>query len=504
MIEKVTALFLCLLMFCSCAAENEAEEEPVEMDNTQPAISQEVEERELVPLVLACGRNFESTHPAKRGDVDAMLVPLLYESLVSLDDSYHWQPELAIDIQQNENSYIIDLRENAVFSDGSNVRAADVVSSVYTAMEDGSQWKNRLSIIEEAVVLTASRIRISVTEVQQDFENLLTFPIAKEQRDGSWLGSGAYCFPDEGDGFTLQKNTNYHGKAEGPEHIFLTMLPNSDTLLDSLKIDKINSAFDDLSSGEAMNLSEHCQPVEIGHLVFLGANGEEGLASFAEVRRAIHGALDRQVLADRVYSSKATATVTPFHPAYYRIAEYRTRELSMDSARELLEAAGLKKNTLGYYGNEEFAALTLLYNSENVYRQQMAEMLQQQLWNLGLKLELKALPYEEYMMALEEGEYDLYLGELAIDDAMDIRRLFTTGEGYGYGVSDDSSNSLMTVYQSYQQGSASAELFLSVYEKNMPAIPLLYRQGLVIYSDDVEARIHSNPAEVFTGLSLVQ
>ncbi len=498
--KRLVALLMSVLMLCSCSAETEAGE-PVEQNITTPVLSQKAEEKEAVPLNLPCGRNFRQIHPAKRQDADEVLVPLLYESLVSLDSSYQWQPELAMSIEQNGNDYIVDLREDAVFSDGSGIRAADVVNSVYAAMEEGSRWKNRLSMIEEAVVLTASRIRITVLETRQDLENLLTFPITKERNDGSWLGSGEYYIPDEGDGLTLEKNPNYQGQADGPDMISLTMLPNSNTLLDSLKIDKINCVFDDLSNGEAMTLSEQCQPVEIGHLVFLGANGEHGLASFAEVRRAISAVVDRQILADRVYSSKAQAANTPFHPDYYRISDYKSVNMTVDDARTLLETAGLKKNVLGYYGNEEFASLTLLYNSENVYRQQMAEMLQQQLWNFGLKLELKALPYEEYMTALANGEYDLYLGELAIDESMDIRRLFTAGEGYGYGVYGDS---LLTVYQSYQQGSASIGLFLGVYEKNMPAIPLLYRQGLVIYGDHVETDLISNPAEPIADISLIK
>lgn len=500
--EKIAALLLAMAMLCSCSTEAEAEEALSELNDEQLSQSvQEATEAEALPLTLACGRDFAAIHPAKRDDVDEALVPLLYESLVSLSDDYQWQPELAVAIEQNGNNYIIDLREDAVFSNGSTLRAADVVNSLYAAMEDGSRWENRLSIVEEAVVLTASRIRITVTESRQDFENLLTFPVTRERNDGTWLGSGEYCLPEEGNGLTLEKNPNYQGKADGPESILLTMLPNRDTLLDSLKIDKVNCIFDDLSSGEAMNLSEQCQTVEIGHLVFLGANGKEGLASYEEVRRAISAAVDRDVLADRVYSSKAKAAQTPFHPDYYRIADYKASDMSLDDARKLLETAGLQKNIQGYYGNEEFASMTLLYNSENAYRQQMAEMLQQQLENLGLKLELTALPYEEYMDALAEGDYDLYLGELAMDESMDIRRLFTQGEGYGYGAESDS---LLSVYQSYQQGNASAELFLSVYEKNMPAIPLLYRQGLVIYSGNVEATVSSNPMEAFADISAVK
>jgi len=40
-----------------------------------------------------------------------------------------------------------------------------------------------------------------------------------------------------------------------------------------------------------------------------------------------------------------------------------------------------------------------------------------------------------------------------------------------------------------------------VYQQNMPAIPLLYRQGLVVCEEYVKADILSNPAEAFAEIA---
>ena len=219
------------------------------------------------------------------------------------------------------------------------------------------------------------------------------------------------------------------------------------------------------------------------------------------MRRAISCAINRQVLVDRVYASKATAATTPFHPAYYQIEGHQDEEMSTDEINKLLEAAGLVKNAQGFYATEEQSDLILLYNSENPYRPQTAELLRQQLAGIGLEIRLSGLPYQEYMTALEKGEYDLYLGELAIDESMDIRKLLYRGADYGFGVSD---NSVSAVYEAFQQGSASAELFLSVYQQNMPAIPLLYRQGLIVYGSGVQVRFSPSPGQAFSGISSVK
>lgn len=505
--KRLAALILALLfLFCGCR--EQSAEEPVQgdSDKTEENLPVMQEQSENKPLIFACGRKFAEIHPAKRSGASGALVPLLYDSLIELNNTYHINRNykdhldggLASEIEQDGLTYTITLHDT-VFSDGSEVRAADVANSLAAAMEEGSLWQQRLSIVSDCTVLTGKMIRITITEARQDFIALLTFPVTKALNNGDFLGSGQYMLSEEQE-LLLVKNPNYSGAANGPESIELVELPNDETLRDSLKIGMISCLFDDLSDGEALNLSEKGQTVEIGNLVFLGANNKEGLCADEAVRKAISAAVDREMLVDRVYASKAKAAELPFHPDYYKTSKYEAKKLTTDEARNLLENSGLTKNAAGYYGNEEQSVLKLLYNSENAYRQQMAEMLKQQLANLGLELELQGLPYEEYMAMLKAGNFDLYIGELAIDDSMDIRRLIQPGNGYGYG--NMAENSLLSVYNSYQQGNVSVELFLSVYEQNMPAIPLLYRQGLIVCNEQLQEVFSPQPDRAFAEVCL--
>ena len=101
------------------------------------------EQSENKPLIFACGRKFAEIHPAKRSGASGALVPLLYDSLIELDNSYHINRNykdhldggLASEIEQDGLTYTITLHD-AVFSDGSEVRAADVANSLAAAMEE--------------------------------------------------------------------------------------------------------------------------------------------------------------------------------------------------------------------------------------------------------------------------------------------------------------------------------------------------------------------------------
>ena len=497
--KRITAFLLSVLLLTGCAANKEKSEQEAPVKSEAAVSVQSENKAKETELVLAVGRDFVDTLPYQLKDEASLAVlPLMYESLVTVDETYNWQPELAAEIQQDGLEYTIILRD-AVFSDGSEVRASDVVNSMNYARSVGSPWAEELAIVADCVTLTADKVQIVLTEAHQDFENLLTFPIIEEKNDGTWLGSGQYVLNNENAAAPyLEVNPNAE-TIPSIEQIQLNVLPNTETLYDTLRIGSISCLFDDLSSGEAMKLSRSSSAVEIGHLLFLGVNNEKGLMENAAVRRTVSGIIDRQLLVDRVYASKATETSTPFHPNYYRLQPDSKRNISTEAAMQQLKDAGLVKNTEGYFGSEEQNELKLIYNSDNVYRLQTAEMLQQQLESISLKLELVGLPYAEYMETLDKGDFDLYLGELAIDESMDISRLIEQGEGYGYGCVEG--NSVQQVYSSYLQGNAPLSLFVDVYQQNLPAIPLLYRQGLIIYEENVQVTVHSNPAEAFAEIS---
>ncbi len=511
----IAAALAAMLILSACKNEEVLEETFAPQQNLD---SEEISltEQETTNLVLACGRNFGESHPSQAAAPGEKLLPLIYESLVELDDSYRWVGGLAEDIQQDGLSYVITIKE-AVFSDGTAVTASDAANSLKAAKSSGSHWRDQLSIIDSVVVLDKNKLRIITNQQRQDFINLLNFPICNSK----YLGSGQYCLKDK-DGKNLQliKNPNYSGKITGPETIDLLELYHGDTLLDSLKIGIISSAFDDLSSGAAVTLSDKSQTVDIGHLVFMGINCQKGIMEQSAFRRAVSSAVDRDFLCERVYSSRAEAAYTPFHTDYYRIADFVPSDLSLEEAQALLEQVGLAKSNKGNYiyitikdedkpsKKEEDKepeleiqdSWTLLYNSENPYRLQLAEILQQQFANLGLKIEPVGLPYEEYMSALQAGDFDFYIGELAIDVSMDVGRLFSPGNGYGYGCAYG--NGTETVYRSYQQGQSSIKLFLDVFQQNMPVVPLLYRQGIIVSKEGVEESFISRPGAAYGAVVL--
>ena len=497
--RRIAAILMTMLLFAGCAQQTDTQQNNMEEPQESVSETDSQTEKEEKPLILASGRHFFEHHPSRVQDAGQTVIPLVYEGLVSVGKDYHWEPRIAESIERTDSSYMITIREDAAFSNGDTISAWDVMRSMEIAMEEGSLWRSSLYSITDYTVMDTKKLRIVTESAGRDFENLLTFPIAK-QADSQWIGSGKYSFQSrEGDTVLMGKNPYYRQPHDGPETIQLKELPRMDAADDSLRIGQISCLFDDLTDGEAMNLSNRNQTVDINHIVFLGANCVNGMASQPRVRQAIHKALDRQSLADRVYASKARPTDTPFNPIYYGIEEYTLSQPDLAEAQELMEKAEFTKNSTGYYETEEYGSMTLLYNSENAYRHQTAELIREQLEVAGIRIELQGVPYEEYMQLLQKGQFDLYLGELAIGDNMDISRLFTTGEGYGYGIGEQAA--LLQFYTGWQQERVELKLFMTKYLYELPAIPLLYREGIISFAPGVTVTVSPEPGNIFAGLA---
>ena len=77
---------------------------------------------------------------------------------------------------------------------------------------------------------------------------------------------------------------------------------------------------------------------------------------------------------------------------------------SPDSYRSAMETAG-------YTSGEKSVSVTMLVNEENSFKVSMARKLASDLSQYDVKIDVKTLPYEDYLAALKAGDFDLYYGE---------------------------------------------------------------------------------------------
>ena len=121
---------------------------------------------------------------------------IIYEPLVNLTSDYKAEPCLAEQwAKQTETSYIIKLRENVKWSDGTKFTAEDVKYTVDRLKEIQSIYSYNVAEVVQLDVVDEHTITITLSKEVPFFEYNLTFPIieaATYSNEGIPTGTGKY------------------------------------------------------------------------------------------------------------------------------------------------------------------------------------------------------------------------------------------------------------------------------------------------------------------------
>jgi peptide/nickel transport system substrate-binding protein len=127
--------------------------------------------------------------------------------------------------------------------------------------------------------------------------------------------------------------------------------------------------------------------------------------------------------------------------------------------------------------------LTLLVNSENTARVAAAERIAGQLRSTGLKLTLEKLAFEDYTLALQKGDFDLYLGEVVLTADFDLSALLLPGGALNYGGwSDNAVSPLLSQFRA-SHGPLRSIHAKSLYDflaQEVPIAPICFKNGCVL------------------------
>lgn len=363
------------------------------------------------------------------------LLPLLCESLYTLDNTFEAQPLLATSATVSDDglTWTVRLRSGVRFSDGEALDAQSVRDAVNAARGEKSLYATRLSGMKRVTAEGEDRVVIELSEPNAGFLALLDFPIARVTEDGV-LGTGPYVL--NGDKLTARAGW-WRGLELPAEEIGLREVSSADELIAAFNASEVSVVADDPTGADSLGYSGGYQSWEYptSTMLYLGFQCTRGGGKNAQFRRAISMALDRGELVNAL-TDHAWSAALPVHPASQRYDRELAGQFAHDdeTAGELLEELGYKLGTDGArYSGKRKVSLTLLVNSDNAYKERLAQSVARQIEGLGIGVELRSLSWEEYKKALVRGDFDLYLGEYRMTGDLDPGPLITPGSGLYYG-----------------------------------------------------------------------
>ena len=488
--KRVLALILCILLcFCfgGCKSNGEAiGDTPIN----------EAEQNAASLNLLYCSN--DSFNPYTLiSKVNLELTQLLFDPLYKTDNNFNAIPVLAESAVREGNSWHITIK-SATFTDGTTLSTKDVIYS-FNLAKNSIKYASSLSHIQ-SVSENGNTVIFNLTKNDPYFCNVLSFPILKEGSDNLRdedsvllppIGTGRYILDLAAQ--RINRNENYFGAKPTVPTAVLINAPDNESAWHYVEVGATDFYYADTTQNEIVRMSGQKLVVNRNNLVYLGINTNNTPLSNVYLRYAVSSAIDRERIVSSVYFSNAVAATGPFHPNWSVAKDYQTTQTSAKTqiAIENLEKIGYNKvNEGGYRVNQSGYELTLnlLINADNPTRVSAANLIAANLKAVGIKLNITALPFESYKAALENGQFELYLGECVIDMNFNLEPLVVPGGSCAYGVTATQSAEAVSIPQvmaRYNSGEVAISDVITAIQSDMTFIPLCYRSAVLFYNNNI-------------------
>ncbi len=468
---RLLSLLLCLcLLLAACQKQPQEQDDPLPDPQEDPSntSAKTLPSRFALPYFQG-----ESLDPVTCADgVQLELSSLLYEGLFYLDESYTVQYALcrSYSFQEDGRTYTFQLRDDALFSDGSAFTAADAAASLQRA-RSSQRYGSRLENIQ-SIRAVGNELRIVLRQPNSSLPALLDVPLVKagSEKQIVPLGTGPYYLLESEDGACLRANPYWRQGAPSLQEITLISAKDNATFSHLFSSHQIQALVSDLSNQDSAKLSGSFDSVDIAtsQMLYLGFN-TRGIFSDAALRSAVSSGIQRSQIVSAIYSGHAQAAQLPFSPSWALYPQQLESTYSLSAYQLALEELG--------YTTGKLHRLTLLVNSGDDFRLAAANYIAQALSCDDLAISVQSLPWEEYTAALENGAFDLYLASVRLQPDWDISALVCTGGKLNFGsFYDEALEAALSAYQTSSSGELqNTVLFLSSYfQEAAPFAPICF------------------------------
>ncbi|MBR0462983.1 MAG: peptide ABC transporter substrate-binding protein [Clostridia bacterium] len=475
------------------------------------------------------------------GSTGASLMNMLYEGLYKItENSIELAGATSRDVSEDGMTLTYHLREDALWSDGKPVTAADYVysmkrlvdpevSSVYMLdygqyLLNGSAISNGEKPLDELGVTAIDdyTLEIKLEKPCSYFETMLTytsfFPLREDcvtfegeadVRESNWrwawnaekhITNGhfilTYC--DEEQEIILEKNPYYYGKDEvALDKLDVKLADDANTVLQLFETGAVD-LIDSFPSEETERLKAagyyHSVPSLYTRFLLVN-NNAEGLSD-PRVRKALSLVIDREFLADGILGGSfiaADSYVGAGFPGATEAADYHTDGGPLFSTtctdEDIAQAQALMAEA-GYPNGEGFPLLTCSYASSPNYDllfQYLSEIWQE---NLGITVKLDPMEGAAMTELRDAGKFLITPQGWGPDwlDASNMLSIFVTGNfinagRYSSEAFDKAYADAMYNYNTEERLNLLHEAEKQLVVEDMGIIPLYHRHAIALYRD---------------------
>jgi len=364
------------------------------------------------------------------------LFSLLYQSLFTVDRAYNIEPQLCdgYRVSQDMRTYTFYI-ENATFTDGSTLTAQDVTASLQAAKES-DLYSGRFSHVSEIALSGDGGITVTLDTPFENLPILLDIPVIKASQLQAEhpLGTGPYYLDVTAQNPLLRRNTAWWCRAEmvvTAPAIELTKAQSIAGIRDDFEFNGLSLVCADPGSDRYADYrcDYELWDCENGIFLYLGCNMNSAVFSKPEVRSALTHAIDRDTLVESFYRGFARSAALPASPQSPYYSDVLAAKYAYDGGADLTQAITDASLTA--------KDVIFLVNSDDTMRVRVARNIAKMLTACGLNIQMQELRTSKYQQALQQGNYDLYLGQTKLSPNMDLSAFFANRGSLSYGSISD-------------------------------------------------------------------
>lgn len=503
--KKIIPILLALtVMLCGCSPAATDIGGETGSDNPSSAVSN---------FTLAfCSADTLNPYTAAK-QINRSITRLMYDPLVKIDNDLKPIYVLANNIVTEGKTCTVTIKP-AQFSDGTSLSASDVVYSFNLAKSGSNEYAGILSEVISATQKDGRTVVFNLSKIDPYAENLLTFPIIKSESDKLTtsdnmslppIGSGRYVYDGN---LQLVSNKSWIGGNISLETINLINAPDNEALYHYVESGAVDMYSTDLSDCNITRMSSTRSDITLNNLVYLGLNLNNVHLSDANFRHGLSLAVNREKICESSYFTNAVPATGFFNPKWDAVKSMQSIQSVADTENSVVNFEKIWYNYSNGVLNKDnnAVAFNLIVNGENSFRKSAAEQIVTQLSSVGIKVNLSVLSYNDYINALQNGNFDLYLAEVNIPYNMDLSPLLTKSGSLSYGLikdtvaDDDGQTSLETVINNFYNGTGTVSDIAAIAISEMPVIPICYRNGLIFYGNNISGDFSGFYTDVYYGI----
>lgn len=338
------------------------------------------------------------------------------------------------DISADGKTYTFHLREGVRYTDGHPFTAQSVEANVDAILENKIRhaWLNLVNEIESHRALDELTWELHLKHPY--FPTLIELGVSRPFRfispacmDNGHTNNGVKCLAGTGPWKLSEHKRNqyavfsinetYWGEKPKLKSIRWNVLPDAQTMLMALQkgeIDLIFGADGDQLTSDALSMLQksHSLSVSLSEPIASRAillNTKRAVTADSTLRLAIAHAIDRQAIAKGVLNNLEEPAPTLFaRNVPYCDVDLKIREYSPQKARDLLDQAGWFASQDGIREKNGIKAeVAFYYNAQNAQERTIAEVIQADLAQVGIKVNLFGEEKQIFLDRQRSGDFDL-------------------------------------------------------------------------------------------------